>query len=47
MAGKKKGKKKSASMVGKCKTVRRCGHTYQYCFGKKGLKKGFPKRKGR
>ena len=50
MATRKKSSRKKASkksMVGKCKTVTVCGKRMTYCFGKKGIKKGYPKRAGK
>lgn len=34
----KKSARKSTSMKGKCKTVRRCGKLWRYCWGPKGIR---------
>jgi hypothetical protein len=41
-AAKKSAKKKSAKKPS-CKTITVCGKKREYCWGKKGIKKGYPK----
>lgn len=40
----KKRRRKKSTGGGHCKVVRRCGRSYRYCWGRRGIKPGFPKR---